>query len=126
MTRKEAANTIRRVTTSLIAVEHEFPTVGPKIPGATLVLAQAVGTSERMTALEALGSLAQAAELVREILLLRVVDRVPARCRAVLNMVGSKLLTLAHGHTTHTVTASLGPSSDAHRASAGRSSANPK
>jgi hypothetical protein len=126
MTRKEAANTFRRVTTSLIAVEHEFPTVGPKIHGATLVLAQAVGTSERMTDLEALGSLAQAAELVSQILLLRVVDRVPARCRAVLNMIGSQLLTLAHRHTIHTVTASLSPSSDAHRASPGRCSANPK
>ena len=125
MTRKEAANTFCRVTTSLIAVGHEFPTVGPKIPGATLVLAQAVGTSERMTALEALGSLAQAAELVSESLLLRVIDRVPARCRAVLSIVGSELLSLAHRHTIHTVIASLNPS-DEQRASTGRNCTSPK
>jgi len=125
MTRKEAANTIRGVTTSLIALEHEFPTVRPKIHGAMLLLAQAVGTSERMTDPEALGSLAQAAELVSESLLLRVIDRVPARCRAVLSIVGSELLSLAHGHTTHTVTASLSPS-DEQRASTGRNCTSPK
>ena len=125
MTRKEAANTIRGVTTSLIALEHEFPTVRPKIHGAMLLLAQAVGTSERMTDPEALGSLAQAAELVSESLLLRVIDRVPARCRAVLSIVGSELLSLAHRHTIHTVIASLNPS-DEQRASTGRNCTSPK
>jgi len=121
MTRHEAETTVRSATAALLALEQQDRSTLHRIHGATLVLAQALAASGRMSDGDALATLARAAELAAEVLLLRAVPRIAGAAAAIVEEAGSELLALSHRHAIHQAiaAASAADRADSHRRSHG-------